>query len=238
MLYVISGVDPNLDKFGWYDENISSKMVPNIDPKNSNVFFFPNLDEKQDLGSWQQQNCSWMVRFSMRFDIWVMSSWKRLLKNHPNIRKTWNQYQYKGWKLPPDRQFCQGRIANQTEGSRHWVHVIFRKTFHQIWDCPVPFPEQKTTLVWRVVSRGAIPKNPCFLPLNTMKCLIWEIIQLLFIHLKPCHAVFDVKFDHLVIDLARNNLNELSPIIPNAVSQIITFWFEEAIQLVSNPLQL
>jgi hypothetical protein len=49
MLYVISGVDPNLDKFGWYDENISSKMVPNIDPKNSNFFF---SKPRRKTGSW------------------------------------------------------------------------------------------------------------------------------------------------------------------------------------------
>ena len=150
MLYVISGVDPNLDKFGWYDENISSKMVPNIDPKNSNVFFFPNLDEKQDLGSWQQQNCSWMVRFSMRFDIWVMSSWKRLLKNHPNIRKTWNQYQYKGWKLPRIGNFVRGELPIKLKGRDIGSMWFFGK--HSIKSGIVPslFPNKKQ--LWSGVS--------------------------------------------------------------------------------------
>lgn len=174
-------------------------MVPNIDPKNSNLLFFPNLYVTGSCSS----NKTVVGWYGFQWDLGDFEFQDGF--NH--LWKTWNQENIntRAEVFPPDRQF-KGWNEIKLKGRDIGFMWFFGKHLIKFGIVPSLFPKKNNSglacLTWGNTSTRA-----SFLLTNTMKCLIWEIIQLLFIHLKPCHAVFDVKIDHLVIDLARNNLN-------------------------------
>ena len=150
MLYVISGVDPNLDKFGWYDENISSKMVPNIDPKNSNVFFFQTSTKNRilDLGS-NKTAVGW---YGFQWDL--IFGWCRVEKDCWKIIQILGKPEInintRAENFPRIGNFVRGELPIKLKGRDIGSMWFFGKHFIKSGIVPSLFPNKKQ--LWSGVS--------------------------------------------------------------------------------------
>lgn len=159
-------------------------MVPNIDPKNSNLLFFPNLYVTGSCSS----NKTVVGWYGFQWDLGDFEFQDGF--NH--LWKTWNQENIntRAEVFPPDRQF-KGWNEIKLKGRDIGFMWFFGKHLIKFGIVPSLFPKKKQ--LWSGVSNVGQYLNPCFLPLNkhhemfdlgdypiaihpskTMSCCLWR----------------------------------------------------------------